>query len=72
MILWRKGLWKFNNSLTSKAKSCFGTLCILDQANITDKQFRWEFLNYKIRKFSIQCLKNIIKEESKDEKFVEK
>ena len=38
MILWAKGLWKFNNSLTSKAKSCVNTLCILDQANITDKQ----------------------------------
>ena len=31
----------------------------LDQDNIEDPQFRWEYLKYKIRKFSIHFSKDI-------------
>ena len=79
MILQGKGLWKFNNSLTPNAEYAekltnhiFETLRILDQDNITDKQFRSEFLKYKNFKFTIQFSKNLIKEENEDRKFFEK
>ena len=39
---------------------------MLDQDNITDKQFRWEILKYEIQKFTIPFSKNLIKEENKD------
>ena len=47
-------------------------MCMFDPGNITDKQFRQEFLKHKIRKFTIECLKFRIKEKHKDGKFVEK
>ena len=53
MILRGKGLWKFNNNLTSNAEYAekmqnhiFETLRMLDQDNITDKELRWEFLKF--------------------------
>ena len=45
---------------------------MLDHKNITDKQFRWEFLKYANRKFTIQFSKNFIKAKNKDRKFLEK
>ena len=33
----------------------------MDKDNIIDKQLRWEFLKYEIRKFSIVFLKNLAK-----------
>ena len=48
----RKGLCKFNNSLTSNNdyvekmnNQISETLRMLDQGKITDKHLRWEFLN---------------------------
>ena len=74
-----KGFWKFNNSLTSnddyveKMKSKISeTIRMLHQDNITDKHLRWEFLKYKIRKFTINVSKKLVKEENKDRNFLEK
>ena len=51
MLTWRKGFWKFNNSLTSnneyveKMKNQIDkTLRMLDQDKITHKHLIWEFL----------------------------
>ena len=62
----RKGLWKFNNSLTSNNdyvekmnNQISETLRMLDQGKITDKHLRWEFLKYKIRKRTINFFKKI-------------
>ena len=74
-----KGFWKFNNSLTSnddyveKMKNQIsGTMRMLDQDKITDKHLRWEFLKYKIRKFTINVSKKLVKEENKNRNFLEK
>ena len=74
-----KGFWKFKNSLTSNAEyvekmknQISETLCMLHQGKITDKYLRWEFLKYEIKKFTINFSKKFIKEENKDENFLEK
>ena len=74
-----KGFWKFNNSLISndeyveKMKNQISeTLHMLDQDKITDKHLRWEFLKYEIRKFTINFSKKLVKEENKDQNFLEK
>ena len=61
-----KGLWKFNKSLIKNEnyREQIKTLIkhvlnILDQDNIVDPQFRWQYLKYKIRKFSIHFSKGI-------------
>ena len=55
-----KGLWKFNKSLIKnenyreQMKTLIKhVLYNLDQDNIVDPQFRWEYLKYETRKFSI-------------------
>ena len=45
---------------------------MLDQGKITDKHFRWEYLQYKIRKFTMNFSKNLVKEEHNDRNFLEK
>ena len=74
-----KGFWKFNNSLTSNNKLVEKTktqiseiLRMLDQEKITNKHLRWGFLKYKIRKFTINFSKKIVKEENKDRNFIGK
>ena len=47
----------------------FETLRVLDQDKITDKHFRWEYLKYKIRIFTMNFSKNLVKEENKDRNF---
>ena len=47
------------------------TLRMLDQDEITDKHLRWEFSKYKIRKFAINFSKKLVKEENKDQSFLE-
>ena len=48
------------------------TLLMLDQDKITDKHLRWEYLKYEIRKVTMNFLKNLGKEENKDQNFLEK
>ena len=74
-----KGFWKFSNSLTSNNKLVEKTktqiseiLRMLDQEKITNKHLRWGFLKYKIRKFTINFSKKIVKEENKDRIFGKK
>ena len=45
---------------------------MLDQDKITDKHLRWESLKYKIRKFTINVSNKLVKEENKDQNFLEK
>ena len=45
---------------------------MLDQDKITDKHLRWEYLKYEIRKVTMNFLKNLGKEENKDQNFLEK
>ena len=45
---------------------------MLDQDKITDKHLRWEYLKYKIRKFTMNFSKNLIKEENKDQNSLDK
>ena len=61
-----KGLWKFNKSLIKnenyreQMKTLIKhVLYNFDQDNILDPQFRWEYLKYEIRKFSIHFSKGI-------------
>ena len=61
-----KGLWKFNKFLIKNEnyREQMKTLIKhvldnLDQDNIVDPQFRWEYLKYEIRKFSIHFSKGI-------------
>ena len=56
----RKGLWRFNSSLSSNKrfvrnmKNHIATTTIfLNEENIFDDQIRWEYLKYEIRKFFI-------------------
>ena len=67
MILWKKVLWKFSNSITSNVEYAekmknhiFEALHMLEQDNIIEKRFRWVFLQYEIEKFTIQFSKNLI------------
>ena len=46
------------------------TIRMLHQDKIADKHLRWEFL--KIRKFTIDFSKKLVKEENKDRNFLEK
>ena len=48
------------------------TLHMLNQDKIADKHLRWEFLKYKIRKFTMNFSKNLVKKENKDRNFLEK
>ena len=74
-----KGFWKFDNSLTSndeyeeKMKNQISEILrMLDQDKITDKHLRWKFLKYKIRKFTIDFSKKLVREQNKDRKFFKK
>ena len=74
-----KGFWKFDNSLTSndeyeeKMKNQISEILrMLDQGKITDKHLRWKFLKYKIRKFTIDFSKKLVREQNKDRKFFKK
>ena len=49
----------------------FETVRMLNQDKITDKYLRWEYLKYKIKKFILKFSKNLVKEENKDQKFLE-
>ena len=79
MLTRGKGFWKFNNSSTSndeyveKMKNQISeTPLMFDQDIITDKHLRWEFLKYKIKKFTLNFSKKPVKEENKDRNFFEK
>ena len=79
MLTRGKGFWKFNNSSTSndeyveKMKNQISeTPLMFDQDIITDKHLRWEFLTYKIKKFTLNFSKKPVKEENKDRNFFEK
>ena len=50
----------------------FETLHMLDQDKIIDKHLRWEYLKYKIRKFTMNFSKNLVKEENKDRNTLDK
>ena len=59
-----KGLWKFNNSMSMNSdfqtKMKFhikSTLETLEIEEISNPQVRWKFLEYEIRKFSIESSK---------------
>ena len=59
-----KGFFKFNNSLTSNddyiekiKKQISETICMLEQDKISDNHLRWEFLKYKIMKFTLNFSK---------------
>ena len=74
-----KGFWKFDNSLTSndeyeeKMKNQISEILrMLDQDKITDKHLRWKFLKYKIRKFTIDFSKKLVREQNKDREFFKK
>ena len=61
-----RGLWKFNKSLIRNENYQEQTRTLienvldnLDQDNIVDPQFRWEYLKYEIRKFFIHFSKDI-------------
>ena len=41
-------------------------LRMLNQDKIIDKHLRWEFLKYKVRKFTMNFSKNLVKKENKD------
>ena len=43
----------------------------LDQDNIVDPQFRWEYLKYEIRKFSIHFSKGIARNKNTDRTYLE-
>ena len=47
----------------------FETLRMLDQDKITDKHLRWEYLKYKISKFTMNFSKILVKEENKNRSF---
>ena len=62
------GLWKFNNSLlqdenfVKELKKCIKELETQDTENVLDKQIKWDFLKYEIRKFCIAFSKSLQKE----------
>ena len=43
----------------------------LDQDNIVDPPFRWEYLKYEIRKLSIHFSKNIARNKKTERKYLE-
>ena len=43
----------------------------LDQDNIVDPQFRWEYLKYEIRKFSIHFSKGIVQNKKIETTYLE-
>ena len=43
----------------------------LDQDNLEDPQFRWEYLKYEIRKFSIHFPKDIAQNKKTERKYLE-
>ena len=43
---------------------------MLDQDKITEKHPRWEYLKYKIRKFTMSFRNNLVKEENKGRNFL--
>ena len=73
-----KGLWKFNcsllanNDFISKMRDHIeNTLKMLDDENISDKQIRWEYLKFEIRKLSIEFSKETAKKEKLETMFLE-
>ena len=73
-----KGLWKFNKSLIKNEnyREQMKTLIKhvldnLDQDNIVDPQFRWEYLKYEIRKFSIHFSKDIARNKKIERTYLE-
>ena len=77
-ILRGKGLWKFNKFLIKNEnyreqlkKLIKNALENLDQDNIIDPQFRWEYLKYEIRKFSIHFSKGIARNKKTERKYLE-
>ena len=44
---------------------------MLEQDKITNKHPRWGYLKYKIRKFTMNFLKNLIKKQKKDRNTLE-
>ena len=73
-----KGLWKFNKSLIKnenyreQMKTLIKhVLYNLDQDNIVDPQFRWEYLKYEIRKFSIHFSKGIARNKKIERTYLE-
>ena len=74
----RKGLWKFNKPLIKNEnyREQMKTLIKhvidnLDQDNIVDPQFRWEYLKYELRKFSIHCSKGIARNKKTERTYLE-
>ena len=45
---------------------------MLNQDEIIDKDLRWEFLKYEIRKFTMNFSKNLVKKKNKGRNFLEK
>ena len=79
MPIWGNGFQKFNNLLTTNAEyvekmenQIIKTLHTLDQDKITDTHLRWEYLKYKIMKYTKNVSKNLVKEENKERNFLEK
>ena len=72
-----RGLWKFKKSLLEnenyreQMKTLIkNVLNNLDQDNIVDPQFRWEYLKYEIRKFSIYFSKDIARNKKIERMFL--
>ena len=64
-----KGLWKFNNSLllneefvTKMRNYIHLKINEMNHENINDNQIQWEFLKYKVKKFSRKFSKTLAKE----------
>ena len=73
-----KGLWKFNKFLIKNEnyheqlkKLIKNVLENLDQDNIVDPQFRWEYLKFELRKFSIHCSKGIARTKKTERTYLE-
>ena len=73
-----RGLWKFNKTLIrdENYREQMRTLIEnvldnLDQDNIVDPQFRWEYLKYEIRKFSIHFSKGIARNKKTERTYLE-
>ena len=68
-----KGLCKFNKSLLLKKKyvekikeNILITIEMLHKDDLWEKEVRWEYLKYEIRKFNIRFSKNLAKEVRKE------
>ena len=73
-----RGLWTFNKSLiknenySEQMKTLIKYLLDnLDQDNIEDPQFRWEYPKYEIRKFSIHFSKDIARNKKTERTYME-